>query len=426
MAVPNLWEPFGLRGSPFFQEELRPSGEDEHPITLFVGRTEELRRIARRVVSDRSSRTIVQGDPGIGKTSFVNRLKAEVAGAGVLTHEYPVRITSETTRSSFVADVLRTLVRIRLAAGPGDRDADPFWKKTVRLLEGEEILGGSMSAFGIGAGVSREYVTPQAPADSLFEHLGEALERMHADFGSRVLLHVNNLENLSARDARDTAVLLRDLRDYLLLPGAHWVFVGATGVEESIFRHFPQVGGIFPQAETLQPLEPAQIEELLSLRYAYLAIEGRTPVPPVRPAAAARLYTLYQGDLRDFLRMLGDAADRGLGLRGVEPMTEAEVLHYVASSYERGLRRRIGDGDFQALSRIVAAAKGGDPEFRVTDAVAILGITQPGASQMVDRLVRSGVIRQTRSRGRSVYYRPTGEMLAALGAGPDLVRIVPR
>lgn len=419
MTIPNLWEPFGLRGSPFFQDELRPTDEDGHPVTLFVGRSEELRRITRRIASDRSTRTIVQGDPGVGKTSFVNRLKADFAAAGLLTHEHPVRISSETSRASFIADVLRTLVRIRVSAGLREKARDDFWKRTVRLLEGEDTMGGTVSAFGVGGGVTRGFIAPLAPADSLFEHLGQALRRISEDSGASVLLHVNNLENLSAQGKVETAVLLRDLRDYLMLPGGHWVFVGATGVEDSVFRVYPQVGGIFPEAETLQPLDAREIERLLALRYGHLAVDGREVVEPVRPADAARLYALYQGDLRNFLRLLGDAAERGLGLRGIEPMSAADVLRHTAPGYERALRRRLGDADFEYLGRIAATFTGdAAPEFRVTDAVRALGFTQASASQLVGRLETNGVIRRTRVQGRSVFYRPIGEALVALGIGP--------
>jgi hypothetical protein len=414
MTITSLWEQFGLRGTPFFQDELRPSDEDGYPITLFVGRSEELRRITRRVVSDRSSRTIVQGEAGFGKTSFVNRLKSDLGAAGIITHEHPIRITSDTTRSTFVADVLRTLVRIRLAAIPEVQDR--FWKRIVRLLEGEEMTGGSLAAFGVGAGVTRGYIAPQAPGDSLFEHLGEALRRVFAEFGTSVLLHVNNLENLSREGARDTAFLLRDLRDYLLLPGAHWVFVGATGVEDSVFRVHPQVGGIFPEAETLAPLEPGEIEELLARRYEHLSLKPPARmVPPVEPGEASRLYSLYQGDLRNFLRLLGDAAERGLGLRGLEPMTAEEVLRHAAPGYERSLRRRIGEGDFAHLAKLLAASGSAVPEFRVTDVSGILKLAQPSASALMERLLRGAAIRLSHARGRSVYYRPTGEALVVFG-----------
>src|SRR5680860_147883 len=209
MRLSSLWEPYGLRASPFFQDELSPIGF-EHPVSLFVGRDEARERIIRRLVSDPKSRTIVQGDPGVGKTSFVNRIKAEAAENGMISYEHPIRITSRTTLMSFVADSLRTILRMRSSS---ERSADEaFWKSTARLLDGVE-------------------------PDALYEHLGEALVRINEEIGAPVLLHVNKLENASAQ-------LILDLRDYLQLKGAHWIFVGSRGIEADVFRAHRQVSGI--------------------------------------------------------------------------------------------------------------------------------------------------------------------------------------
>jgi AAA ATPase domain len=417
MDVSRLWEPYGLRSSPFFQDELKPTDGD-HPMSLFVGREEELRRIERRVVSDPHTRTIVEGDPGVGKTSFVNRVKADAAALSVATYEHPIRITQETSLATFVADVLRTIVRIRSAAEL-DNEQGKFWKRTVKWLEGGEIRGGSVSVFGVAGGVTRTFVPPQAPRDALYEHLGEALRRVTDELARPVLLHVNNLENLTGARAQETALLLRDLRDYLLLPGAHWVFVGATGIEDDLFRVYDQVGGIFPAADVLRPLTPAEIEQLLERRFEHLRVDGRVLVEPIVPREAAGLYALYQGDLRNFLRLLSDAADRILGVRSVAPMSQAEVLRHAAVDYQRQFRSRVSSTDFEHLAALVAGHGGADPEFRVTDAARLLKLSQPSASDLVQRLVERRLLHQTRTVGRSVYYRPTGAVLVAFGVSPD-------
>lgn len=413
-SVQGLWEPFGLRSTPFFQEELRPTEGDEHPISLFVGREPEVRRVVRRIRSDPSSRTIVEGEPGIGKTSFVNRVKSEAAAIGVATHEHPVRVTSDTTRASFVGDVLRALARIRIGSGRTSRAGDAFWERTVRRLEGGELYGGGVSAAGFGASMSRAWVAPAMGGDALYEELGEALSLLGKELSGEVLIHVNNLESVSTDASRAAAVLLLDLRDYLLLPGAHWVFVGASGVEDAIFRFYDQVGGIFPAAEALDPLPPELLEKLLDLRYRHLAT-GDAVIPPILPADAARLYSLYQGDLRNFLRLLGDAAERGLGIGEIRPMTAAEVMRLAAPDYARRLLRSLGEGDYQHLAAIFEAHRQAGGEFRVTDAAQALPISQAAVSQLINRLLDQRVIRRARTSGRSVYYRPTGEVLVAFG-----------
>ena len=50
---------------------------------------------ANQVLGSASSRAIVQGEYGVGKTSFTNRLKTALAEHGVLTHARPVRVTRD-------------------------------------------------------------------------------------------------------------------------------------------------------------------------------------------------------------------------------------------------------------------------------------------------------------------------------------------
>ena len=409
----TMWEPFGLVGNPFFQRDLR-AGDPAYPIDLFVGRKKERERIKRRLGTDSTTRSIVEGDPGVGKTSFVNRLKADLAEDGFVTYDQPVRIDSRSTRSAFIADVLRTLLRMRLGVGLTNDKA--IWTRTARMLEGAEVIGGSVSAMGFGAGISRAFVAPQAPPDSLYEHLGAALEEMTAELGRPVVIHVNNLEALSLEDADAASTLILDLRDYLLLEGAHWIFVGSTGIEASVFRRHTQVGGIFPQSLKLMPLPAAELKQLLIRRYEHLALTGHTLTPPIEPDEAARLYALYQGDLRNFLRLLTEAAEVLLGVPGIRPMTELEVRRFAALEYQEKLRDRLGQDDFEQLQRIVAAH--GADEVRVADAVKATRLSQPTVSRLFQRLEAKNAIGPTRAVGKNRYYRPAGDVLVAFGADP--------
>lgn len=413
-SISTLWEPFGLSGNPFFQSELR-TGDPIHPVSLFVGRDGELERVRRRLSTDTATRTIIEGAPGVGKTSFVNRLKFDLAQHGLATYDQPIRIESRSTRSSFVADVLRTLVRIRLNLGLSNGTG--IWAHTVRLLEGADLVGGSLAVMGVGGGVTRSYAAPQAPSDSLYEHLGAALQELTRELDAPVVLHVNNLEALTAERTESAATLLLDLRDYLLLPGAHWMFVGASGIEEGIFRGHSQVSGIFPQALVLEALPASAVERLLELRYRHLKIRGQPVTPPIEPAEAAHLYSLYQGDLRNFLRLLTEAAEALLGMHGVRPMGQAEVRRFGALEYESKLRERLGEDDFGHLRRILADHA--DAEIRVTEAARSTTMSQGAASKLIQRLEQKRAIHPTRTAGKSRYYRPYGDVLVAFGVTPS-------
>jgi hypothetical protein len=415
VPIVNAWNLYGLRSSPFFQEELRAAPGAAYPVALlFVGREDELARVGRQIGGSTSSRVLVQGLPGLGKTSFVNRLKSEMASSGVVTHDQPIRITSAATPLGFTADVLRVLLRIHTSQGLA---RDRFWEHAARLVEGQDVLAGGVSLLSVGFQVEKGRIPPDLAITSLYEVIAEALERIHRDTEGPVLLHVNNLESLARGDAKAAAALLLDVRDYLMLPHAHWVFVGAEGVEKSVFKVYPQVSSIFPSAITLSPLTVEELQALLRRRYDHLRLDRKQPlVEPILVADAARLYAHYRGDLRNFLRLLSEAADLALGLDRIEPLSVDTIVRRVGPRYAEALEAQLGANDRAHLATIVA--KRPDPadyEFRVTDVQRRLGISQPGATGITNRLLEAGAIRRSRVQGKSTYYAPIGDARIAFG-----------
>ena len=67
-----------------------------------------------------SSRAVVQGEYGVGKTSFTSLLKTVLADHGVLTHARPVRVIRDLRAREFEAEVVRALLDIR-ASLPDDQ-----------------------------------------------------------------------------------------------------------------------------------------------------------------------------------------------------------------------------------------------------------------------------------------------------------------
>jgi DNA-binding transcriptional ArsR family regulator len=412
----NIWNPFGLRGDPFFQEELRVDPHSAFPAELlFVGRQEELRRVGRRIGGAELSRTIVEGPAGVGKTSFVNRLKAEFAHTGSFAvHEQPIRLTSRSTPDSFLADVLRVLVRL---FNSGGARRDEFWDRVAFLVESRTLTSGGITLAGSGAAFHQQRTAAEVSHEPLIEVVSEALARMGEAYGTAVVLHVNNLENLALVATEAARLLIQNIRDVFLQTGAHWLMVGATGVEAAVFRKSDQVGGIFPAALRLEALAPSDIARLLSLRYEHLRAEKVPLVPPVAPEVAARLYGRYRGDLRNFLRLLSDAANLILGVEGVTPMTEEHILQAAGREYRERILQEIGEQDFRYLRTIAERSEASG--FRVTDVAHWLNVSQAGGSGIVARLEAAGLIREERREGKSVYYQPTGMTSVALAAEPN-------
>lgn len=444
LVIANPWTPYGLGDDPFFQAPLAPTEDAARPISLFVGREREMQLLGGQIVGSASSRAVVQGPAGVGKTSFVNRLKvalAEHADTPVLTHEQPVRVVPGMTPRQFCAEVLRVLLQIQAttaaAGAPGQPrrsgraaataiaaglradvapdDPAAFWRRVGRIVEGEDSVAGGVTLGPVGAQRARTRIPAEVADLSLADDVARAIRLLAGDGPRRrrLLLHVNNLENLSRKDARYAAGLFQDVRDLLLAEHGHWLFVGAGELEQTVFRTAAQLGGIVPFAVTLGPLAPDEVAELLERRYAHLR-RGRTFTAPVAPDVAAAIYRRYRGDLRDFLRLLSRAVQHQALTAPGQPADAESLIRSMAPLYWPDLVRQLGQADAEHLAAILGR-ESYDAEFRVADAAARTGMTQASASKLVQRLLATGIIEQTRTAGKNVYYRlASGDATVAL------------
>lgn len=424
---------FNLNGDPFFQEPLTAEPEDlERTRELFVGRTNDLRLLGNQIVgagARASTRAVVGGAPGVGKTSLVNRLKNELApekSPAVLCAASPVRIQAGMTPDDFRAEVLRTLLLIRSTLLDGDRRRDAestaerdFWRRAARMLNGEDVETGgfNLSAAGAGIGMSRAVSRIASERRSLSLHSELALAFAYLSRGGkrRTLVHVNNLENLSTEATTAAERLVQNIRDDLLLPESHWLFVGTTDIVESVITAGPtQVQGIFPVHVELTPLAPPEVAELLRRRYQAMRRGLKKVIPPVAIDAAEALYSLYHGDLRNFLRLLSTAVQRAVLAGAPTSLTLEDVIHTIGPAYRAAIAARHSGDDASYVERLVHSY--GDVPFTeadVQDKARGVGLSQSAASRLIDRLEAAGTCTLAQVSGRKKLYRWSGDTLVA-------------
>lgn len=319
--LPNLWRLFGLRESPYFQETLGNEGY-RYPLSLFVGRTREADQLLAVIGGSRSSRQGVGGPPGVGKTTLVQRVKGRAYDAGYWTNEGVVPFYPDDRAPQVMGRLLGGLYDAVLSARPMSTGAAAMRaaQQLVRVAR-LESGGASFSAMGIGAGFSKGSSASTPPDAMLLEgpRLIRDLLALAREAGAPgVLLHLNNLENLSDADARNAADVLRSLRDTVLLQdGLHVLLVGTTDAIMTVTTTHAQLRSVFPTPLSLAPLPIREVEALLAARYQFLRLEPkRAPVPPVAPSAVKALYPLFRGDLRALLKALEEGSSLLMGLVG--------------------------------------------------------------------------------------------------------------
>ena len=420
MALPNLWGLYNLRSSPFFQATLRADSQTT-PLHLFVGRQRERQLLLTTIGSSTSSRQAVAGRPGIGKTTLVQTVKADAQTEGYWSSDEIIPISArgagaEGTSAHLLGQLLSgvydaVLANCPTAAGP-EVEAGQQLVRSIRLRGG----GFTVSAFGFGAGGSQSESVATPPGALLLEgpRVLRDLLRYTIGQGARgIVLHLNNLENLSEADASRAADLLRGIRDQALLhDGLHLIVVGTTDAVRTVVQTHTQVRSVFSNPLVLEPLGLADVEQLLANRYEALQLDQSRPWhSPVETAVVVRLYELFRGDLRGMLKALEDGITALLGLTSagaeVAPVGLEDLLLTLLQRNQAELQEQLGDTAWERLlawAQVDAAAVQTQAQL-----VELWQVKQPSVSQTLQQLIEAGAVEALPRRGReAIQYLMTG------------------
>jgi len=417
MALPNLWGLYNLRSSPYFQATLR-SDTEATPLGLFVGRERERQLLLTTIGSTRSSRQAVAGRPGIGKTTLVQAVKADAQEAGYWTSSEIISLGSEGSSEDLLGRLLHGAYDAVLASFPAA--SGPAVEAAQQLVRSFRLRGGgfSASAFGFGAGGTQTEGVSTPPSALVLDGprvLRDLLAYAQAQGAQGLVLHLNNLENLSEAHADRAADLLRSIRDQaLLLDGLHLIVVGTTDAVRTVVQIHTQIRSVFSDPQVLQPLELKDVQKLLANRYAALQLGPEQPWrSPVEDAVGERLYLLFRGDLRGMLKALEDGMTALLGLTapaasdGTAPVGMDDLLLVLRQRNQQELKDQLGP---TAWERLLAWGNRDPEACEIQTALKTLwGVSQSAVSQTLQQLTASGAVEALPRKGRDpIQYMLTG------------------
>lgn len=331
-SLPTSWNLYNLTSSPFFQGTLESGDQSLRPLSLFVGRTAELARLRAKVhgAGHGSSRQAVAGVPGVGKTTLVQELKASLLQDGYLTTDELIPVLAGETTESLFGRVLASLYDIILVNRPQSHGSQAM--QDAQLLVRAAKFGsggGSLSILGIGGGMTKG-TTVVTPKEILFDGpriMRDLMVLVRGSDARGVVLHLNNLENLSEADTKAAGEVLRSLRDIMLMhDGLHYIVVGTTDAINAAVNHHVQVRSVFDTL-MLEPMAVADVHRMLEERYAYLRADPERPIiAPVTAEAVEQFYALFRGDLRGLLKALDDGVGQLIGLAGLESDSDVAAV----------------------------------------------------------------------------------------------------
>lgn len=432
--LPTTWNLYNLRGSPYFQGALEQADGSARPLDLFVGRGTELHQLRTKVhgAAESSTRQAIAGATGIGKTTLVQQLKAELLSDGFFTTDEHVQLLPRDDAAALFGRALAAVYDTILVNRPHTVDS-PSMREAELLVRVTKLGtgGASFSALGFGAGVNKG-TTISIPKDILLDGpriLRDLLRLVRESDGYGVVLHLNNLENLSESEAAAAADVLRSLRDLLFMhDGLHTIVVGTTEAVSLAVNQHPQVRSVFDTLN-LEPLSIEDVHKLLVERYRYLQLNDAADViAPVTPETVEALYTVYRGDLRGLLKALDDGVSQLIGLRmpssgaKATPGAERPVEPLPLDAVSQALRRRY-TADLEALpeqnrcEQLKAWGLAGPTAIQTQKSLGELwDVTQGAVSQALRYLIANGLVVQLPRRDREIQYALSGTSRLIFGA----------
>jgi hypothetical protein len=317
-GVAMVWAEFGFTENPYATAPIPASADGDQ---LLVGRDAEIRELQGRILALGNHPTI-EGDNGVGKTSLISvacyRLRRDIEEGQISPVLLPVSDDVFQLRTGESADefVRKVYVRIASAIVEEHQFLKACGLNVPKVGDVREWLnspmvkgwGGSVSALGAGAGLSRSRsangggFTEAGLMNTVNRWLRQLFPTAQA---GGFLCILDNLELLeTTADARG---VLEAIRDPLLNHrGLRWILCGARGIVRTSASS-PRLSGRLADPIEVGPISDHWVEAAIERRIErYRVSEDATA--PVGPKSFLLLYDVLNRNLRVSFKFAEDFA----------------------------------------------------------------------------------------------------------------------
>lgn len=314
MSGGSVFNQWNFTDNPF---SAMPLGADLIGNRLFIGRDDELRRIAIRLASS-SSAICLDGLVGVGKTSLANIAAFRGQQAYLADRQskpliVPCRRSFQVSDSESPEDFrLRVLTEVAQTllekAAPYRLDVDMEGSKGLNAWLNSPLL----SQWSLGVPVLSVGGGAQANDSNGFTSSGFVrtvinwLENIFPeDRSGGVVCVLDNLELLETSTAARRKI--EALRDTLFtIRGLRWILCGAHGILQGVVASQRLVGHL-QEPVYVPPLALAQAQDVFNARVSTFAIKnGKQTYLPLEADDFHRLYLIVHSSLRNTLAYASD------------------------------------------------------------------------------------------------------------------------
>ena len=408
----DVWRDFGFLGNPL---DPRPLGISHSDRQLIVGRDDELRQFMV-LSSSLQGAIIVEGNIGVGKTSFVNAAQHDLAKRGFLPSHQTIEIGETTEPSDLILSSLSNLVySLEKTHGANACTKNPSLRDGKQLVTStmQSDWGGQLSILGTGGGIQRQQtaIAPPAPVlatmtQKLDAWMNAALQKYSCKAG---IVLMNNFDRLPEQELVELLNRSRDL--VLLRPKILWVLIGKIGMFNTLESQARRVSEIITgQPIVLNPLSLETLHQAIEVRVKKFAAEPRAKLP-VDKKFVDMLYEVSGGEIRFIFKRLTDIVYEVTSrLPSVEAIPDDLAMNVLRALAERRLSALpLSKGDQSILRKMV------ESPFRIRDYARFKLSSQQALWKRVSRLMKMELLQSERKGPREVVYRTVADVNIAYG-----------
>jgi DNA-binding MarR family transcriptional regulator len=307
---------FGLKGNPFDSSALSASVHALLPIaTAFVGRemsSPESRTITNILRTPGGGRFVVEGEIGVGKTTFVNYhryLWENETKDRLLTPIQEIAVDIHWGVKEFLFNILGALInKLVLLKGKEEALAKDSLLREILILTkvystSNTQWQGTFMGAGLGYGKNAIVTVPQISETQLSQYFQLLVQKIKEMGYAGVFLHIDNFDQITQENPKDMQLFFHKIRDILQIHDVYYAFVGYPGFCSQIINPIERVRSIFFLLPIyLPPLPEDKVLEAIEKRYQLLS--DASFIKPVEDAFVKYLYRLYQGKFRSILDSL--------------------------------------------------------------------------------------------------------------------------
>ncbi len=314
-STQNLWEVYGFRESPFNTDALSIVPEITFSIkNAYIKRSGEAiqqeKRFDNFFRSGTGGRIVVEGESGIGKTTFVNAFRYRwgyLTDDKLLTPFSAIQVRENWGPHDFLlSSVFHLTSRLRFEFGEHKFMKDNTLKEIASAIGvlREEKFGGGLGLQTPVGGINVQVKSTASTTvgnvgpDILYSYMKLLLQISKRNGYKGLILHYDNMEMVKP----DLLIkLMNSVRDYLQTPDIYFIFVGGIGTMRDVILPSERVKSIFiTNPINVNPLTLEAVHEIIERRCEVCALVNNW-VLPVENKLIDTLYTIFNGKIRPIM-----------------------------------------------------------------------------------------------------------------------------